>query len=266
MNRNFYITFFSLLLLFCIFLSPAAFSEDPFSYMKQGIDTLDRAYRNWDKKQFQESLSLFDKAAQAGQKDGLPEYWSGSAHFFMAIHGLFSRTEKTDKNKGAESIKEGIQVLDKAIAVRPDFSENYALRGVLRGMLIKLKPMSAFSQGPKVGKDRKKALELNPENPRVHYLTGVSFWYAPKILGGKDKALEHFLKAEALFEKEKSADKDPLLPCWGQSTCLSFIGDVYVSQKETDKAKEYYTKALSVNADDPLARQGLQKLEKQKKE
>ena len=74
-----------------------------------------------------------------------------------------------------------------------------------------MKPVSVFTQGPKVGKDRKKALALDANNPRVHYLTGVSFWFAPEILGGSDKALEHLKIAEALFEKEEKREAVKLL-------------------------------------------------------
>ena len=63
----------------------------------------------------------------------------------------------------------------KSIELYPEFSESYAIRGVLRGILIKMKPFSVFTQGRKVGKDRDKALSLDKDNPRVHYLTGVSF-------------------------------------------------------------------------------------------
>jgi tetratricopeptide (TPR) repeat protein len=134
------------------------------------------------------------------------------------------------------------------------------MRGVLRGILIKMKPLRALTQGPKVGKDRKKALSIDRDNPRVHYLTGVSFWFAPEILGGSGKALEHLLKAEKLFEKEKQKEKDKILPSWGHSTCLAFVGDIYLSKNKKDKAHDYYEKALIVNPDDPLALKGIKKI------
>ena len=240
-----------------LFTGHNAFAEDYKNLMRKGIETFNMAYNNWDEKQFQESLDLFKKASLEGRKDGLAEYWAGTAHFFLSQYYLFTNEEPFDRKKGIENAKNGIDILTKAIEMAPDFSESYALRGVLRGILIKMKPSSVFSQGRKVGKDREKALALDNLNPRVHYLTGTSFWHAPEILGGRDKALEHLFEAEKLFEREAHTSKDKLLPSWGRSTCLAFIGDVLMTRKEESRAFDYYKKALDVNPVDPLALRGL---------
>lgn len=238
-----------------------AFCNDSSILLRQGIDSFHKAYNAWDEKNFEESLSLFKKASQIGTKDGLAEYWSGTVYFFLSLHNLFSLEKAPDKVRGIENAEKGIEILTKSIELSPGFSESYALRGVLRGILIKMKPFSAFTQGPKVGKDREKALTLDAYNPRVHYLTGVSFWFAPEILGGSDKALGHLFEAEQLFEKEVQTPKNDLLPSWGQSTCLAFMGDIYLAQKQNEKAYGYYQKALQVNPSDPLALRGMKKMD-----
>jgi tetratricopeptide (TPR) repeat protein len=250
----------SLTLLFCV-VGPTS-SDGSSSLLLQGIESLDQAYDDWDEKKFEESLTKFEMAAQTGQKDGLAEYWAGTAYFFLSLHHLFSIEKAQDKVRGTKNAKKGIDVLTLSIERNPDFSESYALRGVLRGILIKMKPFSVFSQGPEVGEDRKKALALDANNPRVHYLTGVSFWFAPEILGGSDKALEHLKIAEALFEKEGKRRTNAFRPSWGQSSCLAFIGDIYISQKHHKNAYDYYGKALAANPNDPLALRGMKKLDK----
>lgn len=242
------------------FMDSPIFSYDSNTLLIEGIDSFHIAYNNWDKEKFEESLLLFKEACQSGSEKGLAEYWSGTVYFFLSLHNLFSSGEKPDKVKGVENARRGIEILTKSIELYPEFSESYAMRGVLRGILIKMKPISALTQGPKVGNDRKKALSLDIDNPRVHYLTGTSFWFAPEILGGSEKALEHLLKAEKLFEKEQQEKKDKILPSWGQSTCLAFMGDIYLSNNQKDEALYYYEKALMVNSDDPLALKGLQKI------
>ena len=246
------------------FFGSRVLAEDYNDLMLRGIDTFNRAYNNWDEKQFRSSLNFFKEASMAGEKDGLADYWVGTVYFFLSQHDLFTAENPIDRKQGIENAKKGIEALTKSIELSPDFSESYALRGVLRGILIKMKPSSVFSQGRKVGKDRDKALALDSLNPRVHYLTGVSFWHAPEILGGSDRALEHLLEAEKLFEREGLNPKEKLLPCWGRSTCLAFIGDVFMSRKEDSRAYIYYKKALGVNPADPLALRGLQKLEQSK--
>jgi tetratricopeptide (TPR) repeat protein len=243
----------------CFMVEPA-FSDDSSILLRRGIDSFHKAYNEWDEKKFEESLSFFLNASDIGPKNGLAEYWSGTVYFFLSLYNLFSHEKAPDKAQGINNAQKGIEILTHAIGFSPGFSENYALRGVLRGILIKMKPFSAFTQGPKVGKDRKKALALDAYNPRVHYLTGVSFWFAPEILGGTDKALVHLLEAEPLFEKEKQTPKNDLLPTWGQRTCLAFIGDVYIAHKQYEKAYTYYKKALQANPSDPLALKGLKKM------
>ncbi len=256
-NRNIYIiSVFFILLSVGLFVS----ADESSDLMVRGIDCFNSAYNHWDEKEFLSSLDLFKEASRAGQNDGLAEYWSGAVYFFLAQYNLFTYEKPTYKKQGIENVKKGIEALTRSIELAPDFSESYALRGVLRGILIKMKPSSVFTQGRKVGKDRDKALALDRFNPRVHYLTGVSFWHAPEILGGRDKALKPLLEAEKLFEKEKKKAKGKLLPSWGQSTCLAFIGDMYLEQNKISNASEYYNKALEINPEDPLAKRGLKKL------
>jgi tetratricopeptide (TPR) repeat protein len=256
--------FYKIYIIYVLFLffsvSQSAIADDSRDLMIRGIESFNRAYNDWDEKEFLSSMSLFKEASQAGQNDGLAEYWIGTVYFFITQHDLFTYDKPTDKKRGIENAKRGIEVLTRSIELAPDFCESYALRGVLRGILIKMKPSSVFTQGRKVGKDRDRALALDKFNPRVHYLTGVSFWYAPEILGGREKALEHLLEAEKLFEKEKQNTKDKVLPVWGHSTCLAFIGDIYLELKKNKNAQDYYTKALEINPADPLAQKGFKKL------
>ena len=253
-------TAISIFILTC-FMDRMLFSYDSNETLINGIASLQKAYNEWDENEFQQSLLIFKEARGSFSNEGLAEYWCGTAYFFLSLHNLFSPGEKPDKTKGVENAKKGIEILTKSIELMPDFSESYAMRGVLRGILIKMKPFSVFTQGPKVGKDRDKALSLDEDNPRVHYLTGVSFWFAPEILGGPEKAMEHLLRAEILFEKEQQTKKDKILPTWGQSTCLAFMGDIYMSQNQKDKAVNYYKKALNANPEDLLALKGLKKAE-----
>jgi tetratricopeptide (TPR) repeat protein len=249
-----------LLFLPLFFAGQITLADDTEEIMLKGIDAFNEAYNRWDYNLFISSLKLFTEAKGTGKKDGLSEYWMGAVYFFLTQHDLYSTTGAPDKKRGIENVKRGIEVLSKSIELSPGLSESYALRGVLRGILIKMKPSSAFSQGRKVAKDRETALALDKLNPRVHYLTGVSLWHTPEIIGGRDKALTYLLEAERLFEIEALNPKDRILPAWGRSTCLAFIGDIYLYKNESDMAYQYYKKAIDVNPADPLALKGLNKL------
>lgn len=234
-------------------------------HLHEGILKLESAYNSWNRAEFEAAIELFDRAASDKGNEALALYWKGTGLFFLSLYHLYSRGREPDEKQGMRTVKLGIETLSRSIQLDPEFSEAYALRGVLRGMQIEHNPWTAFRQGKKVASDRSRALELNPENPRVDYLTGVSLWNSPKILGSKDQAIDHLLEAEKGFILEKTKDLDRTTPQWGHSTCLSFIGDVYADQENFEKARDYYMKSLEVNANDPLAKRGLDFLKTEEK-
>lgn len=224
----------------------------------EGIRTLNQAYDQWSRPGFEQAVEIFKTAAAQEPGQAYGYYWQGAAWFFLASYDLQAREQDKNPGRGAAAAAAGVRVLTQAIALDPGFSESYALRGVLRGMLIQLNPWAVFTQGPGVQSDRDRALALDPANPRVHYLTGISLWKAPEIFGGgSQQALAHFLKAEELFARESGRPRRPLDPVWGRSTCLSFIGDVYARQGDRAAAERYYRKALEQNPLDLRAREGL---------
>ena len=141
-----------IMLLFC-FVGPASSDESP-DLLLQGIASLYQAYDNWDEEMFRQSLAKVEMAAQKRRKDGLAEYWSGATYFFLSLYNLFTPGKAPDKTHGTENAKKGIEILTISIERNPNFSESYAIRGVLREIMIKMKSFSVFKQGPNVGKDR----------------------------------------------------------------------------------------------------------------
>jgi tetratricopeptide (TPR) repeat protein len=248
-----------LILFYCVGVTSAA---DDVETVQTAIEKLHRAYTEWDIQGFKDVAELCEEVVARDPDNAKAWYWRGTALFFATLRYLYTHDTAADTSQGLRTIDQGIASLNEAIQINPDFSESYAIRGVLRGMRISLEPWSMVTHGPFVGKDRDMALKINPDNPRVHYLTGMSYWYAPKLLGGRQKALRHLLKAEQLFVFEASQDNEPLEPTWGYEMCLSFIGDFYREKKDRAKAEEYYTKALALNADDLVAQNGLNKLKK----
>jgi tetratricopeptide (TPR) repeat protein len=132
-------------------------------------------------------------------------------------------------------------------------------------MNIYQKPYFAPFLGPKVFKLIEAGLEIEPENPRIHYLIGVSYLFIPKYLGGAEKkGLTYLLKAHNFFEKEADIKPRPFEPRWGHGTCLDFIGKAYIKLNKSKGAENYFKKALTINPKDKLAKSGLDEFAKQK--
>ena len=71
-----------------------------------------------------------------------------------------------------------------------------------------------MSYGKEADIDLQKAMTLNPDNPRLYYLRGMSIFGTPEQFGGgKEKAKPIFEKAVALYKTEQLK---PLYPHWGQ--------------------------------------------------
>jgi tetratricopeptide (TPR) repeat protein len=234
--------------------------ENVLSSLQGGIDELNRGYDEWDVERFDRAAEIFEGAIEQEPDNYLPYYWKGVAQFHMILFYYGDGDQPKDEEKVKASIDAALATLEQAVALNPDDSESYALLGVITGMKIAEKPFSAVWLGSKVIKYKKQALALDPENPRVHYLTGTSYYHAPGILGGREKSLEHFLRAEELYEQEIRAKKDPLQPQWGYSTCLAFTAKVYVKGGDIERGEDYFTKALKVNPKDKLAQKGLAEL------
>jgi tetratricopeptide (TPR) repeat protein len=253
MKRAWYI-----ILLFIIFTAHLLCAQESLlSSLQAGIDELQRGYDEWSIERFHRAEEIFEGAIKRTPDNYLPYYWNGVAHFHMILFYYGDGEQAKDAGKRQEAIDAAITTLERAIALNDNDSESYALLGVIIGMKIAERPVSAVWLGAKVMKYKKRALELDPQNPRVHYLTGASYYHAPGILGGREKSLEHFLRAEALYEREIMARKDPWQPQWGYSACLAFTAQVYAKAGDRERAVDYYTKAVRVNPNDKLAQKGL---------
>jgi hypothetical protein len=76
-------------------------------------------------------------------------------------------------------------------------------------------PQGRFmSYGQESDRYLKKAMELDPTNPRLYYLQGAGIFGSPEAFGGgKAKAKPVLEKSAELFSK---AAPKPLYPSWGK--------------------------------------------------
>jgi hypothetical protein len=93
-------------------------------------------------------------------------------------------------------------------------------------------PMLRYQKYGKIfNDDLEEAKEINPNNPRMYYLQGVSKFFTPKAFGGgKKNAQPYFEKAEGLFAKESSDDITK--PYWGKYKNAYFLSQCKIEDKE----------------------------------
>jgi tetratricopeptide (TPR) repeat protein len=228
------------------------------SLLSQGITKFRKGIREWDGKKMTEAVAVFRRAADAAPREAAPYYWRGVSEFHLLLH-LAGRSEENTTSAMKERLASSIKSLRKALKLDTSDGEIHAILASLLGMRIAHNPLSALTLGSKVKRHQKKALRLDPENPRVHYLMGSAKFHAPGIFGSKKKALKYFLKAEKFYKEERSRERDALAPRWGYGDCLAFIARTYEALDKPQKAKVYYRRALKVNPDNRLAREGVER-------
>jgi hypothetical protein len=90
------------------------------------------------------------------------------------------------------------------------------LQGFLYPSRITVDPMTrGMELMPEMNKALDKALELNPDNPRVYFLRATMTFHMPEAYGGgAAKALPFYQTADEKFSIFKP--KTPISPNWGK--------------------------------------------------
>jgi hypothetical protein len=157
--------------------------------------------------ELQSLAGTFDRIGDAEKTQWLPYYYAALAQTWI---GWMPAT--TDKDANAAKIK---AYLAKAEAIEKN-SETYAVENMAATQQMLVDPQNRWmTNGKDASEALQKGLALDPNNPRLYYLQGMSLFGTPtQYGGGKDKAKPVFEKSVTLY---KSAQPKPLYPTWGQS-------------------------------------------------
>lgn len=233
--------------------------EDLLQKIKHAKETLQKGLNSWDvesmKKARDQFLSLLLKEKQ---ENIYILYYMALCDFRLSNYYLASA-----KMKEAEIYtKEAQKYLEKAMDIDPNFGELYALYATMLGFEIAFNQDKAMTLGMQIYQYFYKALQKSSDNPRVHYLKGVSDLYTPvEFGGGPDTSIKTLLKSIELFEKEDI--QDPVKPSWGEDEAYTFLGMAYKQKGDAEKAVKSFKKALEINPDSGLAKAELNKIEKE---
>jgi len=188
--------------------------------MKQNLSQFDSAKTAAD---LETAAASFQRIGDAEKTQWLPYYW---AALTLATEGWkYYPNEKGVTEVKAEDLSATMtglagrinELLDKADALAPDDTakaEILTIRNMAATQQMLVDPQSRYMTfGAQAGQYLKKAMSLNPNNPRVYYLQGMSVFGTPEQFGGgKAKAKPIFQKAVDLGKAEQ---EKPLYPHWG---------------------------------------------------
>ena len=149
----------------------------------------------------------FERIGDAEKTKWLPYYYAALAQTLVGWN-----PEVKDKDANAAKIN---VYLTKAEAIEKN-GELYAIENMVATQQMLVDPQTRWAtNGKDAGAALQKGLQVDPNNPRLYYLQGMSLFNTPpQFGGGKDKAKPLFEKAVALY---KSAQPAPLAPTWGKN-------------------------------------------------
>jgi len=159
--------------------------------------------------EYVEVANQFERISTLEKGEWLPLYYASFAYIMIS----FKETENAKKDQYLDQAQ---KYLDQAMVIDPNESELYMLQGFLYPSRINIDPMNRGMTyiGP-MNQSLDKALDLNPNNPRVYYLRATMVHHTPEAYGGGvSKALPLYLTADEKFKIFKP--KTVLSPNWGK--------------------------------------------------
>lgn len=141
------------------------------------------------------------------------------------------------------AINQAIELLEQLNSNSVDDVEIKALLAQVYGYKIALEPLKGMYYGPKSSEILAQANALDPNNPRVQLVTGISKFSTPAIFGGdSNEAYQAFDKAITAFSTDSNSNYH-----WGYAEAYTWRGLTYSKAGEQEKAKQDWQLALHVN-------------------
>jgi hypothetical protein len=205
-----------LFLIAIITVQTATFSQSDkyVAAMKQNLSMFDSSKTAED---FTKLANTFERIGDAEKKQWLPYYYAG-----LALSSAGWMPAVTDKDANATRINELCDKADAAAVSNADRAEILTIRNMAATQQMMVDPQTRYmSYGQAAGQALTKGLKLDPNNPRLYYLQGMSLFNTPvQFGGGKDKAKPVFEKALELYKQQNPKE---LYPRWGQKQTEDMI-------------------------------------------
>lgn len=198
---------------FVLFIAFAvnAQSDKYVAVMQKNIALLDSAKTTQD---FQSVSNAFERVGDAEKTQWLPYYYAGLA---LTRAGWIDKNLDKDANSGKIN-----GICDKAEAIEKN-AEICTIRNMAATQQMLVDPQSRWqSYGQAASAALQDGMKLDPSNPRLYYLQGMSIFGTPEAFGGGKK------NAKPLFEKAvelyKTFQAKPLYPNWGHKEAENMLG------------------------------------------
>lgn len=179
------------------------------AYQKAMSQSIEKLFQAKTIPEYLEIANQFERISQIEKAEWLPLYYQSFAYIMIS----FQEPENTKKDTYLDQAQ---KYLDQAMAIDSNESELFLLQGFLYPSRITIDPMNrGIIYIDKMNQALDKALELNPDNPRVYYLRATMTFHMPEAYGGgAARALPLYQTADEKFKIFKP--KSEISPNWGK--------------------------------------------------
>ena len=197
----------SVFILVMLLISGVSFANE--AYQKAMKLAIDRLSQTQTIQEYVDVANQFERISTMEKKEWLPLYYASFSYIMISF-------KETDNAKKDQYLDQAQKYLDQAMSIEPNESELFMLQGFLYPSRINVDPINrGMALMGKMNAALDKALELNPDNPRVYYLRATMTANMPEAFGGgAAKALPLYQKAAEKFELFKP--KSEIHPNWGK--------------------------------------------------
>ncbi len=197
------------------------------------------AYDGGDADALEQARARFDRMASTDLHPAL-------AHYYSALASIRASNLVAEDERDA-CVDRSIASAKAAIDLRPDFADAYAVLGSAYGRKV-TGMVSGMRYGPSANDAMDQAMRYGGANPRVLMYDAISNLYKPAIWGGgRDKAMQGFERAIALFDLIGDPNPDDIEPTWGRSEAHAWYGIGLRDGGDKDGARAQFQRALALN-------------------
>jgi len=228
-------------LIILLALSTLLIGQKPDDFILSGKKIIHSALEHWNEQEMMNARAHFERGLHLNDKEWLFRYYVAYCNDQL-VHYYQS---KGDKKTALTYLNDGIKQLNEVIKLNKDFADGYGLLSSMYGEKMGIQPWTGIMYGSRSSTLIRKAIQLEPNNPRLYMIQGTSAMFTPEKWGGsKEEAKELYLKAAELF---KTDNPPPLMPHYGKSDIYAWLGQLELKMGHPEEAKKYYHKALDVD-------------------
>ncbi|MEP1033064.1 hypothetical protein [Ekhidna sp.] len=133
---------------------------------------------------------------------------------YIRMSEMYEKVEDKDKY-----LDLAMKAVDQGATIKPNDSELESMRGYVNMIKLTVDPASrGMTYSGLAFASFQKAIALNPDNPRAHFLMGrMQYGTAQFMGGGTDEACGSLFKALVMFDEVEKSE-NPFAPNWGKNT------------------------------------------------